>query len=214
MIRAEVHQPFFRKFLWVFLGCLAFAGWCLYDGLIGYPHQMTIADAYEKLPEEGRREAWKTLAAEKGWPTRTPDKSAEEIGHDIGGQFMMAILCGILGIPALLKWMSGQGTWVEGDESLIRNSSGQEVPIDSITQIDKRKWDAKGIAKIQYQVDGKTKKFVMDDFKYDRQTMGRLMRFAEAGLSEEQVVGDFLERDKDAIAKKQAEEEQRTEAAE
>ncbi|MCS7466853.1 hypothetical protein NZK35_09375 [Stieleria sp. ICT_E10.1] len=204
MIRAQVHQPFFRKFLYVFLGCTAFAGWCLYDGLIKYPKNLTIAEAYEGLPEEGRREAWKELAAENGWPTITPSKTANDIRHDISSQFMMVILCSLFAIPALMMFMSGQGTWVEGDETLIRNSKGQEVPIDAITKIDKRKWDAKGIAKIHYEVDGKKMKFVMDDFKYEREPMGQLMKFAEAQLTEEQVTGDFLERDKERIARQQA----------
>ena len=207
MIRANVHQPFFRKFLYVFLGCAGFAAWCLYDGLIAYPNKLTIAEAYEQLPEENRRDAWKELAAEKGWPTLTPSKTAEDIRHDIGSQFMMVVLCTLFAVPALLMFMSGQGTWIEGDETILRNSKGQELAIASITNIDKRKWDAKGIAKIYYEVDGKKKKFVMDDFKYDRASMGQLMRFAEAGLTEEQVKGDFLERDKDAIAKQKAEEE-------
>ncbi|MEO1615165.1 MAG: hypothetical protein AAFV88_04905 [Planctomycetota bacterium] len=205
MIRANVHQPFFRKFLWVFLGCTAFACWCLYDGLVAYPKKLTIAEAYEELPEEGRREAWKELAAEKGWPTITPAKTAEDVSHDIGSQFMMVVLCSLVGIPALLMFMSGQGTWVEGDESVIRNSKGKEVPIESITKIDKRKWESKGIAKIHFEVDGKANKFVLDDFKYDREPMGQLLRFAEADLTEEQLVGDYLERDKDEI--KKAEEE-------
>jgi hypothetical protein len=212
MIRADVHQPFFRKFLWVFLGCTIFAAWCLYDGLVAYPKDLTIAEAYEELPEEGRREAWITLATEKGWPTITPAKTAKDIRHDIGGQFMMIALCTLFGIPALLKYMSGQGTWVEGDETLIRNSKGQEVLIDSITKIDKRKWDAKGIAKIHYQVGGKKKTFVMDDFKYKQEPMGKLLRLAEANLSQEQVTGDFLERDKDAIAKQEAAEREWEEA--
>lgn len=207
MIRANVHQPFFRKFLYVFLGCTAFAGWCLYDGLVAYPNKLTIAEAYEELPEEDRREAWKELATEKGWPTLTPSKTAQDIRHDIGSQFMMVVLCMLFGVPALIMFMSGQGTWVEGDETLIRNSKGQEVPIDTITKIDKRRWDAKGIAKIHYEVDGKKKKFVMDDFKYDRETMGQLMTFAESNLSEEDVVGDFLERDKAAMAERRAAEE-------
>lgn len=208
MIRANVHQPFFRKFLWVFLGCVAFAGWCLYDGLIAYPKKLTIAQAYEKLPEnDDRRQAWKELAAENGWPIMTPAKTAEDISHDIGGQFMMIILCSLFGVPALLMFMSGQGTWIEGDENLLRNSKGQELPIDSIVKIDKRKWDAKGIAKIHYEVNGKSKKFVMDDFKYDRDPMGELIRFAEANLTEDQIVGDFLERDKSAIEKQRSEEE-------
>jgi hypothetical protein len=200
MIRADVHKPFFRKFLFVFLGCVGFGLWCLYDGLVAYPQQLTMAEAYEALPEDDRLDAWKTLAAENGWPTRTPSKSAEEIKHDIGSQFMMVVLCGICGIPALMMWLSGQGTYVEGDETLIRNSRGKEVPIDSIQSIDKRKWERKGIAKIRYDVDGKTKTFVMDDFKYQREPMGKLMRIAEANLSPEQIDGDLLEREKDAQA--------------
>ena len=204
MIRAEVHQPYFRKFLFVFLGCTAFAMWCLYDCLVGYPRKLTQAEAYAQLPEEGRQKAWRELATEKGWPTITPAKSPEDIRHDIGSQFMMVFLCGLFAVPTLLMFMSGQGTWVEGDETLIRNSKGQEVPIAAITRIDKRKWQDKGIAKLYYEVDGKTKKFVMDDFKYKREPMGQLMRFAEAHLSPEQVEGDFLERDKETMSEEDA----------
>ena len=196
MLRADVHKPFFRKFLFVFLGCLAYSGWCLYDGLWAYPRKLTVALAYEELPEEGRREAWEELAKEKGWPPVTPQKTAEDIRHDISSQFLMIVLCMLFGIPAVIMWMGGQGTWIEGDESVLRNSKGNEVPIDTITKIDKKKWREKGIAKIYYEVDGKTKKFVMDDFKYDRETMGELMKFAEANLSEDQLIGDGFERDK------------------
>lgn len=205
MIRADVHQPYFRKFLFVFLGCTAFGLWFLYDGLIGYPKKLVQAEAYEALPEEGRQDAWKELAGEKGWPTMTPAKSSEEIRHDIGGQFLMVVLCGLFAVPTLLMFMSGQGTWVEGDETVLRNSKGKEVPISAITKIDKRKWDDKGIARIYYEVDGKTQRFILDDFKYKREPMGQLLRYAEASLSEEQIVGDYLERDKDAIAKAELE---------
>ena len=207
MIRANVDQKYFRKFLWVFLGCTAFAAYCLYDGLVAYPKKLTIAEAYEKLPESGRRDAWKELAAKEGWPTITPAKTAEEIRHDITGQFVMILFCGLIGIPTLLKFMSGQGTWVEGDETVIRNSRGQEVPIETITRINKDKWESKGIAKIYYEVEGKKKKFIMDDFKYDRKPMGELLRFAEADLTQDQLVGDFLERDKDAFEEQQSADE-------
>ncbi|MCC9601592.1 hypothetical protein LOC67_13625 [Stieleria sp. JC731] len=204
MIRAEVHTPFFRKFLFVFLGCIAFGAYCLYDGLVAYPKKLSMSEAYEALPEDGRQDAWKDLATEKGWPTRTPANSAEEMRHKIGSQFMMAVLCGIFAIPALLKYMSGQGTWVEGDETIIRNSKGQVVPIEAISKIDKHKWAEKGIAKIHYEVDGKSKKFIMDDFKYDREKMGEIMLLAEANLDEDQVTGDDLERDKIALKELEA----------
>lgn len=195
MLRADVHKPYFRKFLYVFLGCLFYTGLCFKDAWISYPKQYEIAATYEAIPDDdNRREIWQKVAKEKGWPAVTPQKSAKDILSGIGQQYLQAILCGIIGIPALLKWLSGKGAWVEGDESLIRNHKGVEVPIDSITAIDKRKWEDKGIAKISYEVDGKSKRFVMDDFKFDRAAMGKLMLHAEAHLSEEQVTGDTLER--------------------
>ncbi|MEO1529761.1 MAG: hypothetical protein AAFX06_30455 [Planctomycetota bacterium] len=196
MLRADVHKPFFRKFLFVFLGCLGYSGLCLKDGLWAYPKKLTVAMAYEELPEEGREEAWEKLAAEKGWPPVAPAKEAKKIRQDIGTQFLQIALCMLFGVPAVMMWMGGQGTWIEGDESILRNSKGVEVPIESITKIDKRKWPEKGIAKIYYEVDGKTKKFVMDDFKYNREAMGELMKFAEANLVEDQLIGDGFERDK------------------
>ncbi|TWT93782.1 hypothetical protein [Stieleria varia] len=189
MIRAEVDHGYFRKFLFVFLGCMAFAGWCLYDALIKYPRALEIAEAYEKIDESVRREQWPILTKEKGWPKATPQKSAEKISQGIGQQYFMLIICLAMGIPAVLKWMSGQGTWVEGDEATIRNSHGKTVPIDSITKIDKRKWSEKGIAKIHFQ-DGSSKKtFVMDDFKYERAAMSQIMAMAEANLSDDQIIG-------------------------
>ncbi|MEM6471951.1 MAG: hypothetical protein AAF802_20495, partial [Planctomycetota bacterium] len=120
----------------------------------------------------------------------------------------MVVLCGLVGVPALMMFMSGQGTWIEGDETVLKSSKGKEVPIDSIQKIDKRKWEAKGIAKIYYEQDGKTKKFVMDDFKFDRKPMGELMLFAEANLDESQVIGDDLERDKREAAVRLAAEQE------
>ena len=109
----------------------------------------------------------------------------------------MAGLCALIGIPALLKWYLAKGTWVEGDETTIRSSKGKEVAIGQITKINKRKWEEKGLATIYYSDNGKSKKFVMDDFKYDREPMGQLMRYAEANLTADQIVGGTREADKD-----------------
>lgn len=189
MIRAAVDNKFFQKFLWVFLGCMAFSLWCLYDAMIRYPSNMLIAEAYESIAEEDRREKWPEVAKSNGWPTAPPQKTAEAWGHSIGQQWFMFLLCMILGIPALVKWMRAQGTWIEGDENMIRKSNGGEVKISEITKIDKRKWKEKGIAKIFYTSDGRKKKFVMDDFAYERNAMAKIMSFAEANLSDEQIIG-------------------------
>lgn len=193
MIRATLEHKFFRRFLYVFLGCLAFSCWCLFDALIAYPRQLEIAMAYEQIDEDLRRDQWPEVAKEKGWPTAPPQKTAEAIGHGIGQQYFMIILCGLFGSWGLWKWLSVQGTWIEGNEEIIRHSNGTEVPIANITRIDKHQWAEKGIAKIRYTVNDRKKKFVMDDFKYDRAAMGKIMAMAEANLEDDQIVGGLRE---------------------
>ena len=197
MLRANYVPSYFRRFLFVFIGCIAFAGWCLYDGFINYPKKLEIAKVYYEMPEENRAELWREKAKENGWPIEKP-KSPEKIQHGIGQQWFMAGLCALIGIPAFLKWFLAKGTWVEGDEKTIRNSKGKELAIENITKINKRKWEEKGLAKIHYTDGGKSKTFVMDDFKYDRESMGQIMRNAEANLTAEQVIGGLREVDKDA----------------
>ncbi|MEM9587635.1 MAG: hypothetical protein AAGA03_10170 [Planctomycetota bacterium] len=196
MLRADVCPGYFRKFLYIALACFAYSAWCLYDAFVAYPAQLEVARAYESIDKSQRLNAWPEMAKKNGWSPREPKKSAKDISDGIGKQFAMVAICALIAVPALLKWFSGQGTWVEGDETLIRNSRGQEVPLGSIVKIDKTKWPDKGIAKIHYEVDGKSKKFVMDDFKYEREPMGSLMEFAEAQVTDEQIIGDQRETQK------------------
>ena len=207
MIRANVHQPYFRKHLFIALGGFAYAAWCLYDGLVAYPRNLEIAEAFEAIPDDAKRvETWTQLASERGWSADTPVKSAAEVASLISGQFFFAAICATVGIVALIIWARARGTWVEGDESQIRSSWGDEIAIPSITKINKRKWPEKGIARLYYEENGKKGRFVMDDFKYDSTAMGQILTFAEAHLSADDVVGDRLERDKaaDAIASAEA----------
>ena len=197
MIRAPYVPGYFRRFLFVAIGCFAFAMYCLYDGFITYPHKLVVAKAYYEMPEQDRTEQWREKAKANGWPLEKP-KEPDEIEHLISSQWGMACICALIGIPAFLKWFLAKGTWIEGDEKLIRNSRGKEVPIESITKINKRKWEDKGLATIYYDDNGKSRKFVMDDFKFEREPMGQLMRYAEANLSADQVVGGLKEVDREA----------------
>ncbi|MGB7343870.1 MAG: hypothetical protein WBD20_06640 [Pirellulaceae bacterium] len=214
MIRAPFDPKYFRRFLWVSLVCFASSLWFLYDAKVKYPANGKIAVAYEAMktefdkanPDEAVDDlmplsqtkwlrAWEATAKQNNWPIQPPAKTAKEIAEDIGKQYFMMVLCGLVGVPCLIKWWRARGTWVEGDEEIIRSSRGQELRIANIVKIDKRKWEEKGIAKIQYRTDDDRKRtFVMDDFKYQREPMAKIMAFAEAGLaSEEEAAGDRRE---------------------
>ena len=43
---------------------------------------------------------------------------------------------------------------------------GKEIPFSSMTKVDKRKWDTKGLATIYYDLEGETKKAKVDGMIY------------------------------------------------
>lgn len=183
MIRADVHLPYFKKFLWIAIAALGYAAWSAYDGFIAYPEKLRIAVAYEALPDtEAGRQQWRQVATENGWPPGIPTKTAEKMRSLIASQFLAIVVCGIAATFLLLKWWRAHGTWIEGDESTFRNSRGTEFSLANLTEINRRKWEDKGIAVLKYTEGGKTRKFVLDDFKFDRENTGKLLEIAESKL--------------------------------
>ena len=59
--------------------------------------------------------------------------------------------------------------------------------------LDKKKWENKGIAKASYRDKGLTRVFVFDDFKFDREPLGLILRKLEAKLDLRQIVGGPVE---------------------
>ena len=79
---------------------------------------------------------------------------------------------------------------MEADEKSVTTSWGESLQIENITKIDKRKWEKKGIASVHFKNEfGLDKFMVFDDFKYDRDSMGEIMKLAEKNLKPDQIVG-------------------------
>ncbi len=195
-LRADYTPGYFRRFLWIALACAAFAGWCFYDGLVVYPKKLDQAKVYWALDEATRDKQWRDITAANQWPPSPPDPT-KEINGKIQSQFFMAGVCIVIGTFCLLKWLLAKGSWVENTETGLRTSRGKQVQFDQIESIDKTRWEKKGIAKIRYQDNSKAKSFVLDDFKYDRAVMGKILRLVESHLSAEQIVGGPPEPDDD-----------------
>ena len=140
-----------------------------------------------------RSQKWQEVCEENGWSYAIPEKTPEELQTYIQWQFWMAAGSFLVGIPMIIWFFRTKKTWVEADESSIQGSWGQEVQFKSIETLDKKKWKNKGIAKITYQQDGASKKFVLDDFKYQREPMGEIMKLIEASLNENQIVNGVTE---------------------
>ncbi len=196
-IRADYTPGYFRRFILIAIACFAFTAWCFYDALVKYPAQLKQSEIYWELDQETRYDKWREITREKRWSSATPDQP-DEIRHKIDSQYFYAAISVLIGLPCLIKWFRARGTWVEADKKGLRASWGPALQFEQMQSIDKTKWSNKGIAKIRYGEDGgRNRTFVLDDFKYDRQSMGEIIRRVEENLKDDQFIGGQREPDPD-----------------
>ena len=55
------------------------------------------------------------------------------------------------------------------------------APEDQIVALNKRQWRKKGIAKITYQVSGRKRRFVIDDYQFDRHATDEVVGSSDGG---------------------------------
>ncbi len=181
---------------------LVMAALFAYDGFIGYPAKLQYAKAYESVASEvtsdvEQTKRWRELADSKGWPNDVPEKKASEIENDIQGQYWFGIGSLLIGLTALYFLLTWRRQWVEATDDGLVTSWGERVKFSDVSQLNKKKWDGKGIAKATYADGNKQRTFVFDDFKFEREPLGKILRNLEATLKPEQIVGGLSEAEKD-----------------
>lgn len=181
------------RYLWwlglIALFCVSFSLWFLYDGMVTYPRQRERGLAREKLKEEGGdwlRE-WRKLAKTKGWPVTDPGEPKSE--GEIYSQLVLAALVGLPGLLCAVSFLRVRKRRIEMDETGLRASWGQRLEFDQITRLDKKKWKSKGIAKIHYEQDGRARRMVLDDWKFDDVATETILREVESRIDVGQIVG-------------------------
>jgi len=186
-IRANNDPKYYRRFMLIGFAALGFALWLLYDGAIAYPNQRIRALEYIKLVEEDRRDEWKEIASKNGWPTAKPGEPKEEA--DSIGQYAMAVPSTLVGLWLLLGVWRSRGRWIEASETGLTSSWGQSFDYTQVVAIEKKKWKDKGIAYIRYQQGNRKKRFVLDDYKFDRQLTDKILFEIEARCGTDKIVG-------------------------
>ena len=184
-----------RKFLmWlglIALICTGVALWFAYDGFFTYPQQRERARAYEDLVNEDRLDEWPALAEQRGWPTEDPGKPKKEA--EILFQKVIAAMAIPPGLLYAFFFLTARRRWIEMHENGLRTSSGRSLEFDQIILLDKNKWKAKGIAKVKYQHNSKRRTLVLDDWKFDPEPTGKMLREIESYLDDDQIVGGLRE---------------------
>jgi hypothetical protein len=190
VIRSISDKRYSRRFLIMGAAICGFSLWCLYDGLIKYPREQERGLAFDKLGAEGRQNEWDELATAKGWSTSPPEeaRSAEEFRNKVYMQYAMAGLTATIGLPMLLVALKSRGNWIEWNGSTIDTSWGESFGPDQVVRVDKKRWQKKGIAKVTYEDAGSKRRFVVDDFKFERPTMDQILYELEQRLDPERIV--------------------------
>ena len=97
MIRAEVDLSFFRRFLWIAIGCVLGTAWCLLDAWVTYPRKLVIAESYESFPQtDAGLEQWQAVSEKNGWLAEPPEKTASELRalmHEFETDVAIAVDC-------------------------------------------------------------------------------------------------------------------------
>jgi hypothetical protein len=147
--------------------CIGYGLWSIYDGFVRYPRaneaeiqkevtRVETASGKPVTPEERREIAAKTTLPHGGW--------------DVPFNQWIGIILPPVGL-AMLAWMLYNS---RGEYRLERDTlhvpGHPPVPMDNIRKIDKRLWERKGIAYIEYEVPQSLKRaqFKLDDFIYER----------------------------------------------
>ena len=157
---------YYRVTRYVFCAVLlGMAGWFAYDGFVTYPRDNELHLLHARDP--------------KNYPQDYPTHNAASIRL----QKILACVLPVAGL-GLLGWTlyNSRGAYrLRGD--VLSVPGHPDVPLSSVTQIDKSKWDRKGIAYLDYALpDGRTGRLKLDDFVYDRPPTDRILETIEAKL--------------------------------
>ena len=149
----------------MFIIIVALLGWglySLYDGLYAYPRHNELVDLSEL--HDADDEAFRIAAEAAGF--RNPEREFEKKRRvDIGMQWAMLAVCVPIGLRVLLfvsvRYIRKLGA---DDQGVVWGS--RHVPFSAITDINKAKWDTKGIAVLHYSIDGTDGTLTLDDWHY------------------------------------------------
>lgn len=174
---------------------IAGGSWYLYDGLVTYPNQTAKFDlVYEMVdtngdgePEPVRHDDWKSRLEEAGYDSEIdPKKLNRKSAWDIRTQLIIAGICYPIGLLALFWLVANKFRPLYADGEGVR-FGGKRMAYDAVEEIDKSRWDSKGIAVL---IDRQGGKLTLDDWKFkgaadvleevEKQTGGQ----ASAGSSE------------------------------
>lgn len=186
-VETGLYKGWRNKWLMMSLFCFGFAAYCYYDGTVAYPadnqrmaafHHFTEKPAGLYDPISGEPEGWsfepldytgfteyEDFAVAQGWGTDEPD--TKHTDQDIYTQYGMLAITAALGAMMLIMVVWHLPRKLKTDDKGLTGMTGKFVAYDSITEIDKRRWESKGIAYVHYDDgSGETQRMKVDGYVF------------------------------------------------
>ena len=189
-IRSENDPRYYRRFWIMGIVALGYMLLCLKDGILDYPSQRERALAWRSLARKA------ALMNGTSWPESA---DGPKVPADLASrrhtkakslmQFVMAAGSGLIGLWLISLPLRARGRWIEATDTGLTSSWGQSLDFDKIVRLDKFRWRSKGIAKITYQDNGRKRRFVLDNYKFDRHTTDAILYELEQRIDPALITG-------------------------
>jgi hypothetical protein len=175
-IHARISKEWRQRMIFMAMMLNGSALWFCYDGFVAWPAEASRFEQLQVITSEivaadkeiDRKDpavirAWEAYAATKDLKPLVPKKRTP---GDIAAQRYIGAVMGAGGL-VFVGWVILQHRRsVRADGDMITGPSGEQVHLDSIIEMDRHKWESKGIAYAIYQVDGRNRRLCLDDHKF------------------------------------------------
>ena len=129
-----------------------------------WPKILADKEAMDKQSDEG---LWKIHSGKKGWPQTIDLGEDPKPAYKIKEQLYASIVCFCLAAVAIFFLIRTKGRRMCVDTEVYYAPGGAEIPFSEMIEIDKRKWETKGLATIKYKdSSGKEQKAKVDGMVY------------------------------------------------
>ncbi len=159
-IEAKISLNWGIRMLLAGIAFLGFGLWSLYDGVVKYPG---IEETFQTFLEDHRVEQWVPYARENDLPSEYHTDSATGKRYiksewDIRTQYIMAAICLPIGILVLGRLLLMMPKRLKADDEAIETTDGTRIPYHRITEVNRDKWDRKGIAVVYFEDENGTER--------------------------------------------------------
>jgi len=175
-VHARISKEWRRRMFFMGFMIWGSSAWFAYDGYVAWPAEeqryQTLVEltaevvAEDEEPTDKNPEVeriWRSYATENDHKSKVPKHRS---GGDLAGQRYIAGFFAIVGMifSAWVALQHRKSVRAEGD--VITGADGQTVNLDEIVDMDRSKWETKGIAYATYERDGRRRKLCLDDHKF------------------------------------------------